>query len=53
MIHFQKTVTNCYLKFAQKEGVFPIPILVSKTKKSSKNAEISSKISKIHEKPAN
>ena len=25
MIHIHKTVTNCYLKFAQAEGVFQYP----------------------------
>ena len=26
MIHMHKTVTNCYLKFDQEEGIFSIPI---------------------------
>ena len=37
MIHFHKTVTNCYITFAQVEGIFSKHIWASKTKQSSEN----------------
>ena len=45
MILTHKTVTNCYHKFPQVEGVSSIPILASKTKKS-KNAKLARKSAK-------
>ena len=49
MIDTHKTVTNCYLKFAQVEGVFSMSFEPVKQTNRKKIAKIGPKISKIYE----
>ena len=46
MIHIHKNVTNCYLKFAQVQAVFSMPIWASKQNNRQKTQKLARKSAK-------